>query len=136
MEINTSIQAPITHEVQGAPKTMTLPAILLRLEGAALLVAAVVLYREHGASWLLFAVLLLAPDLSMLGYLAGPRIGAAIYNVAHSYVGPLVLAAAMLSLGAGVTLALVWAAHIGFDRALGYGLKYPTRFQDTHLARI
>ena len=84
----------------------------------------------------MFAALFFVPDVSFGGYLAGPRVVAAIYNIAHSYVGPLILAATMLSVGLGLTLALVWAAHVGFDRALGYGLKYPTAFGDTHLGRI
>ena len=80
-------------------------------------------------------MLFFAPDASFAGYLGGPRIDAAIYNVAHSYVGPLILAAALLSAGTGLPLVLVWTAHIGFDRALGHGLKYPSAFRDTHLRR-
>ena len=108
----------------------------LRLEGVMALLLATYLYAHQGGSWLAFAVLFFAPDASVAGYLAGPRIGAALYNVAHSYVGPLILAATLLSAGIGLPLALVWAAHIGFDRALGYGLKYPSAFGDTHLGRI
>ena len=81
-------------------------------------------------------VLFLAPDLSFLAYLAGPRIGAAGYNLAHSYVGPIVIAALALLTGRPPVAALIWAAHVGFDRALGYGLKYPTDFADTHLGRL
>ena len=84
----------------------------------------------------MFAMLFLAPDASFAGYLGGPRIGAAVYNVAHSYVGPLILAGTLLGTGTGLPLAFLWAAHIGFDRALGYGLKYPSAFADTHLGRI
>ena len=94
------------------------------------------LYGHEGGSWLAFAVLFFAPDASFAGYFAGPRIGAALYNVAHSYVGPLILAATSLSTGIGLPLALVWGAHIAFDRALGYGLKYPSAFSDTHLGPI
>jgi hypothetical protein len=108
----------------------------LRLEGLMALLVATYLYAHEGGSWLAFAVLFLLPDVSLAGYIAGPRVGAALYNVAHSYVGPLILAATLLSVGAGSTLALVWAAHIGFDRVLGYGLKYPSAFGDTHLGRI
>jgi hypothetical protein len=110
--------------------------VWLRLEGIVAGLLAISLYAQQGGSWLAFAALFFVPDISCAGYLAGPRVGSAIYNVTHSYVGPLVLAATMLSAGAGLTLALVWAAHIGFDRALGYGLKYPTAFSDTHLGRI
>jgi hypothetical protein len=121
-----------------AQTTMSLPALLLRLEGAALLVGAVLLYREHDASWLLFAVLLFAPDLSMLGYLAGTRIGAIAYNVAHTTALPIVIGVTGLLAGSdlAISLGLIWLAHIGLDRAIGYGLKYPEGFKATHLARV
>ncbi len=110
----------------------------LRLEGLAVLVAAVFFYRQMGARWVLFAVLFLAPDLSMLGYLAGSRIGAVAYNVAHSYVLPvlLLIAGALSRRCMLAPYALIWIAHIGFDRILGYGLKYPWAFGETHLGRI
>ena len=108
----------------------------LRLEGVAALLLAIGLYAHLGGSWLVFAALFFAPDVSFAAYVAGPRIGAASYNVAHSYVGPLMVAGALFTSGTEVTPALIWAAHIGFDRALGYGLKYSTAFGDTHLGRI
>jgi hypothetical protein len=117
----------------------SLPAIFLRLEALAVVVAAVALYF-HGdyAVWALFAFVL-APDLSFAGYLAGPRIGALVYNLAHAYVWPVALATGCLLAGEPglpVQIALIWAAHIGVDRLLGYGLKYPTAFKDTHLGRV
>jgi hypothetical protein len=74
----------------------------------------------------------------MLGYLGGDRIGALSYNVAHTYVGPLLLASigAFGGIDLTVQLALIWGAHIGADRALGYGLKYPTGFKQTHVQRL
>ncbi|HEU4697905.1 MAG TPA: DUF4260 domain-containing protein [Gemmatimonadales bacterium] len=110
----------------------------LRLEGLAVLVASVALYAQLDGGWGRFALLFLAPDLSFLGYAAGPRRGAAVYNAAHSYLGPLLLALAGVTGDPGALLpyALIWTAHIGFDRLLGYGLKYPTSFHDTHLGRI
>jgi hypothetical protein len=110
--------------------------IWLRVEGVAAFLLATYLYGRDEGSWLLFAALFFVPDISFAGYVAGPRIGAAIYNVAHSYVGPVLYAAASLSTETTLALALVWGAHVGFDRALGYGLKYPTSFGDTHLGRI
>jgi hypothetical protein len=111
--------------------------VWLRLEGLVALVIATYLYANEGGSWLLFGALFFVPDISFVGYLAGPRVGAMIYNVAHTYVSPLTLAAAVFVSGkSALLLALVWAAHVGFDRALGYGLKYPTAFRDTHLGRI
>ena len=116
---------------------IALPPILLRLEGAVILALSVLLYSINGESWLLFVLLFLVPDLSMLGYLSGPRKGAASYNLFHTYILPGLLAALGLLTESPllVSLALVWFAHIGFDRMVGYGLKYPTGFFDTHLHR-
>ena len=116
----------------------TRPAILLRIEELALLVATIVLYQHLHFSWLLFAILFLAPDLFMLGYLLNTHIGAALYNLGHTLFLSLTLLATALYLQHPTTqaIALIWAAHIFFDRLLGYGLKYPTQFKDTHLQRI
>lgn len=113
-------------------------AVLLRLEGLAVFLAAFAAYAHLGASWMAFAALFLAPDLAMAGYLAGPRLGAAVYNLAHTYVAPLALGAAGLASrwSPAEALALIWIAHIAFDRALGFGLKYPTGFGDSHLGAI
>ncbi len=74
----------------------------------------------------------------MLGYLAGPSWGARIYNAIHSYVTPATLAVTSILLGSPVLLpfALIWFNHIGVDRLLGYGLKYPAGFGWTHLGRM
>jgi len=115
-----------------------LPRALLRAEGVAVAVAAVALYFHAAYPWWLLVVLALAPDLSMVGYLAGPRIGAAAYDAAHTYVLPVALAAIGLMVDAdtAIQLGLIWLTHIGVDRAVGYGLKYPTDFKDTHLQRV
>jgi hypothetical protein len=111
---------------------------VLRLEGLALFAGTTLLYFLWGGPWWLYVVLLLAPDLSFAGYLAGPKIGAWAYNAAHSSIIPL----GMLTVGFGfapplvLSLALIWLAHIGFDRAVGYGLKYERGFGFTHLGRI
>lgn len=115
------------------------PRALLRLEGAVVLLAALAAYAHLGGSWGWFAALFLVPDLTLLGYLAGPRVGAALYNAGHSYLAPALLAAVALAVtGPGVALsgALIWVAHIGFDRMAGYGLKYGGRFADTHLGVV
>jgi hypothetical protein len=111
--------------------------LLLRLEGAAF-AAAVAFYAQAGFSWPAFALFFLAPDLAMLAYLAGPRAGAIAYNLAHTYVLAAALTLAGFFAGAPIAAAggLIWIAHIGFDRALGYGLKYSSAFGDTHLGRI
>jgi hypothetical protein len=114
------------------------PKIILHLEGAAILILCVFFYHQLHASWFLFAILFLAPDLFLLGYLANVRIGSAVYNFAHTYITPGILAA-IAYLAARPQLfpiALIWTAHIGFDRLLGFGLKYPTHFKDTHLQHV
>jgi len=112
------------------------PRSLLFLEGGAGLIVSLLAYHRQRGSWLLFAILFLTPDLSMLGYLGGVRLGAATYNAIHTYVGPLLFIGYFILTGHTqlVPITLIWIAHISFDRMLGYGLKYPTRFQDTHLA--
>ena len=116
----------------------TRPALLLRLEGAAALGLALVLYREIGEPWLRFAILFLVPDLSLLGYLGGKRAGAVAYNVAHTYAIPALAFAAGLVLAHGLimSIALIWAAHIGADRLLGFGLKYEDGRRPTHLQKV
>lgn len=110
----------------------------LRLEGLAVAAIATLLYAHSGASWWLFLALWLVPDLSMLGYLAGPRLGSYSYNAAHTYTGPIALAAAALLLHQPRLLpyAYLWFHHIGLDRLLGYGLKYPYDFGQTHLKAL
>ena len=117
-----------------SPRTSSV-ILLLRLEGLAVATVAALLYARTGASWWLFAVLWLVPDLSMIGYLAGPRIGALAYNAMHSHVAPLALGilALLLHRSGLLPYALIWINHIGGDRALGYGLKYPQGFGFTHL---
>ena len=110
----------------------------LRLEGAAAFIAGLALFGWLGAPWLLLLPLLLLPDLSAIGYLRGPRLGAITYNIVHNWA----LGLAVLGVGLATDIApiaitgAVLVAHVGMDRALGYGLKLPTSFQDTHLGRI
>lgn len=112
--------------------------LAIRLEWIAVTVMAVVLYTMTGVSWWLLALLILVPDLSMLGYLAGPRVGAIAYNALHILIVPLILALAgyVFANSTATAVALIWIVHIAIDRALGYGLKLPSGFQDTHLGRI
>jgi Domain of unknown function (DUF4260) len=114
------------------------PAILLRVEYLALLVLSLVIYSDRGESWLLFALLILAPDLSFVAAIAGPRAGITAYNLAHTAIGPVVLAllGILVDWDLGITLGLIWFAHLAADRAIGYGLKYSLAKGDTHLGRI
>jgi hypothetical protein len=120
------------------PAVAGIPRLLLRLDGAALLIVAVAMFWRRDGSWWLFATLILAPDLSFLGYLAGPRAGAIAYNAAHATLAPLALGLLGLldATPTATAIALIWLAHIGADRMLGYGLKYAAGFGFTHLGRV
>jgi Domain of unknown function (DUF4260) len=123
------VAAPPDGTVRGAPRRW------LRLEGAVLLAGSLIAYRTTGESWWLVPPALLAPDLLMAGYLRDTRLGAHLYNLAHSTVLP----AAVVGLAWWqskpliIALGLIWLAHIGMDRLIGYGLKYDDHFQHTHL---
>ena len=114
------------------------PKLLLHLEGLVVLVVACIVYGKSGDSWGKFAVLFLAPDLFMLGYVFGRKVGAWVYNAGHTYAAPFLFwwIAGLLHLPSGLALALIWTAHIGFDRLLGYGLKYESEFKETHLNKV
>ncbi len=118
--------------------SLSLPGALLRAEGAAVFLGVIVMYANQGFSGVAFVALLLVPDLAMVGYLLNPRIGSIAYNTAHFYGLPLALALIGLLTAAplALQLGLIWLAHIGMDRTVGYGLKYPTDFKDTHLQRV
>jgi hypothetical protein len=111
---------------------------LLRLEGLAIFLASMVGYAFTGLPWWLFVLLFLAPDLCFLAYFFGTRAMAIAYDAAHTFVGPLVVIAAGLYFGISwlTGLGLIWTAHIGIDRAIGYGLRYPGSFQHTHLGPV
>ncbi len=111
---------------------------LLRLEGLTLFVGMTLLYAFWEGSWWVYAILFLAPDVSFLGYLASPKAGAILYNAAHSYLAPMALITSGFALSSPLVLsvAMIWLAHIGLDRALGFGLKYFAGFVFTHLGRI
>ena len=111
---------------------------LLRLEGLTLFAGMTLLYAVWGGSWWVYALVFFVPDVSFAAYLAGPRVGAIIYNAAHSYMAPMALMTTGFGMNSPLTLsiAMIWLAHIGIDRALGYGLKYSAGFGFTHLGRI
>ncbi len=112
--------------------------ILLRLEGLTLFAGMTLLYAVWGGSWWIYAILFLVPDLSFAAYLADPKTGAIVYNAAHSYMAPVALMTTSFALASPLwlSIAMIWMAHIGIDRALGYGLKYWAGFAFTHLGRI
>jgi predicted ferric reductase len=118
---------------------LTRPDVLLRLEGLLELVVGCIAYqRLYPHHWGIFAVLFLAPDISLLGYLrSASKASAVFYNLVHSYVLPLALGLLAWELGSALTgqLALIWLAHISFDRCLGFGLKFPESFRVTHIQR-
>ena len=110
----------------------------LRAEALAILIAGIVGYGYLGGPWLALVPLLLVPDVAMVGYVRNVRLGSLTYNIGHN------LGTAGIALGLGLWLGVGWlavagsvlVAHIGMDRLLGYGLKYPTVFKDTHLHHV
>ena len=114
------------------------PKLWLRLEGLVLLIATIILFSGQGQKWWLYPVLLFAPDIFMLGYLANTKLGAFFYNVGHSYFAPALMI--LLSWRAeskfALAIGIIWLGHIGLDRLLGYGLKYDSAFKHTHLGDL
>ena len=113
------------------------PRAFLRVEGLALLVAALIAFSRTGQAWWLLPATLLLPDLGALGYLLSRSAGALLYNLAHATPLPLALVGLGVWLQApfAVALGTVWLAHIGLDRAMAYGLKHDDDFGHTHLGR-
>ena len=134
MTTNTQTNTQPAVKVQ----SLSMPNLLLRLEGLTVLIAAIVAYAHQGGSIWLFLALLLAPDIAMLAYKINVRIGSIAYNALHFYALPIVLAGVALATSQPTLLliALIWFAHIGMDRVMGFGLKYPTEFKDTHMQRV
>ena len=129
MSTPQSLSAPLTGAVTGTVR------LVLRLEGLAALAVATAAYAALGGNWWLYAIVFFMPDLSFVAFAISTRVGATVYNAVHSYIGPAVVGLIGWWLGIDLfwQLALIVAAHIGFDRSLGYGLKYPSAFQHTHL---
>jgi hypothetical protein len=127
---------PTSHAVPG----MTNGSVRtwLRLEGLAAFGAGLVLFGATGGNWLFIVPLLLVPDISAVGFLAGPRVGTFTYNLFHNWVpGIVTLGIGMwLSSPAVMLAAAILIAHVGMDRMVGYGLKLPSSFHDTHLGRM
>jgi Domain of unknown function (DUF4260) len=137
----TMMDLPRPTEADGVPRTgMTEGAVRmwLRLEGLASFVAGLAVFGAVGGNWLLVVPLMLLPDVSAAGFMAGPRVGTFTYNLVHNWAPGIVV----LGLGAwlaspAVALAgAILVAHVGMDRAVGYGLKLPGSFHDTHLGRM
>lgn len=118
---------------------MDLPTLYQRIEGGALLFACLLLYPRTGHSWWIFAIVLVLVDVSCGGYLIDNRLGAQIYNFGHSAIAPLVLLTAGIAVDGKqvyIAVAIAWLAHVGMDRAAGFGLKFPDSFAHTHLGII
>jgi hypothetical protein len=120
------------------PTLERLPRALLHLEGLAIFAASLALYFDADYSLLALVLLILAPDVSLLAYVAGPRAGALAYNSVHTLTLPILLGTVgvLADSAVPVQVALIWLAHIGMDRLLGYGLKYPSGMRDSHLQRV
>ena len=119
-------------------KSLSTPAMMLRLEGLAVLLLALFAYSRFEFSWLVFFLLLLWPDIAIVAYAINKELGTAVYNLLHTYTLPIIFIAVsiLFSWTFGIQFALIWFAHIGMDRLFGYGLKYKSEFKDTHITRL
>jgi hypothetical protein len=117
---------------------LSMPNLLLRVEALAFFIGAIALYANQGFSGVAFALLLLVPDVSMVGYLVNVTVGSRVYNIVHLYTLPVLLIAFGLATSTPLALqiGLIWFAHISMDRVAGYGLKYATDFKDTHFQHV
>ncbi len=122
-----------------APVVTGMPRVFLHLEGAALLALSSGLYAWGGWPWWIYFVFFFAPDVCFFAYFAGPRVGGLVYDCFHTTVVPasLIGLAILYDYAPLATVgAAIWGAHIGYDRMLGWGLKYPTSYKDTILGRL
>lgn len=112
--------------------------IILRLEGLTILALSMIAFAHYSADWYMFIVLFLIPDLALIGYLKGNKTGAILYNVTHSLIIPILwITLCLLTKNkTNIAIGFIWAAHVGFDRALSFGLKYASGFKYTHLGKI
>ena len=119
-------------------KSMSIQRIMLSLEGLTVFISSIAAYWYIGGNPWLFALLLLSPDLVFVIYAMNKVAGTHAYNLVHSYSFPVAFGILSLIAGwqLGLTLAIIWFAHIGMDRTVGYGLKYVSDFKDTHLQRV
>jgi hypothetical protein len=124
--------SPLLGSVIGGPKA------LLRVEGAILFTASIAVFSVQGEQWWLYPALLLVPDIFMLGYLRDTKLGSIIYNLGHSYPAAALVTAIGFGSATSIIIALgsIWFGHIGWDRMLGYGLKYGSSFKHTHLGNL
>lgn len=111
---------------------------LLRLEELGVFLFSIYLFSTLSYPWWVFPLLFLTPDLSMLGYAAGPRVGAFTYNLVHHKavsLGLFVLGV-WLSVPLISLIGVILLGHSSLDRVLGYGLKHSDSFKHTHLEMI
>jgi hypothetical protein len=120
------------------PKGMSKTHIFLILESIAIFIGSLLIYLFLSGNWIIFLVLLLAPDIFMIGYLKNSQVGSIIYNIGYVYAWPIVLIiiGILIKFNLLILFSLIWMTHISMDRAMGYGLKYPSDFKDTHMQRI
>jgi hypothetical protein len=119
--------------------TNSMVKLLMHVEGLIIFLSALFLYSQTGGSWWLFLLFLLTPDISMIGYLRDKKLGALLYNLVHNYVLAFILMVVGLFIVPNETImfaGIILLAHVGLDRLLGYGLKYPSNFKDTHLQKV
>jgi hypothetical protein len=113
------------------------PVVLLRIEAFIVFITAVAYYGYIDGNWLTFALLFFLPDVSIPFYWVRRDLGCALYNLAHSYVWPLAMVLlTVLNVVPIAPFALIWIAHIAWDRQFGFGLKLADNFWETHLGTL
>lgn len=110
----------------------------LKIEELAQFILGIFLFSQLSYSWWVFPALLLLPDIGMLGYLVNTKAGAIVYNLFHNKaIAIAIMLVGMLYLGDGCSLiGIILFSHAAMDRFLGYGLKYPDSFKNTHLGKM
>jgi hypothetical protein len=118
--------------------SMSKTRIFLVLESVVIFLGSLLIYLFLSGNWIIFLVLLFSPDIFMVGYIKNSRIGSINYNIGHVYAWSvlLILIGILIGLDILILLSLICIAHISIDRAMGYGLKYPSDFKDTHMQKI
>lgn len=111
---------------------------ILKMEEAALFAFSIFLFNETSFAWWWYPALLLVPDVGMVGYLVNTRVGALTYNISHHKgIAVVLYMIGWVAISEGIALAgIIMLGHASMDRVLGYGLKFPDSFKNTHLGKL
>ncbi|MFX1456159.1 MAG: DUF4260 family protein [Promethearchaeota archaeon] len=112
--------------------------IFLTIEAISILILSIITFVFIGGNWILFFIFFFGIDSSMIGYLKNPKIGSQIYNLGHIYLWSVLFVVVSIIINNFIILQIgtIWAVHVSFDRTIQAGMKYPTKFQDTHMTHL